>query len=200
MSAFGSTRHAGVRAEDDDGLRLLLDAETPTVALVAKAWDFHVDAVLRTTLDENLAMVADSVAFLKANGREVVFDAEHFFDGYRANRDYALAVLQAAADAGADWLVLCDTNGGSLPGQVAEAVADVVARVRDAASASTPTTTASSRWRTRSRRSRAGARQVQGTINGYGERTGNANLSSIVPNLVLKLGVECAARRAPRPA
>ena len=192
VSAFGSTRHAGARAEEDAGLRLLLEAETPTVALVAKAWDFHVDAVLRTTLEENLAMVSDSVAFLKANGREVVVDGEHFFDGYRANRDYALAVLQAAADAGADWLVLCDTNGGSLPGQITEAVADAVGAFgtgigihahNDGELAVANSLAAVA----------AGARQVQGTINGYGERTGNANLSSIVPNLVLKLGVECAA-------
>jgi 2-isopropylmalate synthase len=192
VSAFGSTRHAGARAEDDAGLRLLLDAETPTVAIVAKAWDFHVDLVLRTTLDENLAMVSDSVAYLKANGREVVVDAEHFFDGHRANRDYALAVLQAAADAGADWLVLCDTNGGSLPAQITATVADAVAAFgsgvgvhmhNDGELAVANSLAAVG----------AGARQVQGTINGYGERTGNANLSSIVPNLVLKLGVDCAA-------
>ena len=192
VSAFGSTRHAGMRTEDDAGLRQLLDAETPTVALVAKAWDYHVDAVLKTTLDENVAMVSDSVAYLKANGREVVVDAEHFFDGYRANRDYALAVLQAAAGAGADWLVLCDTNGGSLPAQITEAVSDAVAAFgsgvgvhahNDGELAVANSLAAVA----------AGARQVQGTINGYGERTGNANLSSIVPNLVLKLGVECAA-------
>ena len=127
LTAFGSTRRAEARAEDDATLRLLLEAETPTVALVAKAWDFHVEAVLRTSLDENLAMVADSVRFLKEQGREVVLDAEHFFDGYGANRDYALSVLGAATEAGADWLVLCDTNGGSLPSQVGEAVEDVVA-------------------------------------------------------------------------
>jgi 2-isopropylmalate synthase len=115
VSAFGSTRHGGVRADEDAGPRLLLDAETPTVAIVVKSWDFHVDAVLRPTLDENLAMVVDSVGFLRSHDREVAVDAEHFFDGYRANRDYALSVLQTAADAGADWLVLCDTNGGSLP-------------------------------------------------------------------------------------
>jgi 2-isopropylmalate synthase len=192
VSAFGSTRHAGARAEEDAGLRCLLDAETPTVALVAKAWDFHVDVVLKTTLDENLAMVSDSVAYLKANGREVVVDAEHFFDGYRANRDYALSVLQAAAGAGADWLVLCDTNGGALPAQITEAVADAVAAFgsgvgihahNDGELAVANSLAAVA----------AGARQVQGTINGYGERTGNANLSSIVPNLVLKLGAECAA-------
>ena len=104
----------------------MLEAETPTVALVAKAWDFHVEAVLRTSLEENLAMVADSVRFLKQQGREVVLDAEHFFDGYRANRDYALAVLGAATDAGADWLTLCDTNGGSLPSQIGEAARPMV--------------------------------------------------------------------------
>ena len=192
LTAFGSTRHADVRAEDDAGLQLLLDAGTATVALVAKAWDFHVDAVLRTTLDENLAMVSDSVAHLKANGREVVVDAEHFFDGWRANREYALAVLQAAADAGADWLVLCDTNGGSLPAEIGEAVAEVVGAFgssvgihahNDGELAVANSLAAVA----------AGARQVQGTINGYGERAGNANLCSIVPNLVLKLGLECAA-------
>ena len=176
-----------------------MDAGTPTVAIVAKSWDFHVTDVLRTTLDENLAMVADSVAFLKAHGKEVVVDAEHFFDGLRANRDYALAVLEAAAEAGADWVVLCDTNGGSQPDELAAAVADVVERVLTAvgvhvhndgelAVANTLAAVA------------AGARQVQGTINGYGERVGNANLCSVIPNLVLKLGRTCTAARAPRRA
>ena len=128
LTAFGSTRRAGIRAEDDRNLQLLLAAKTPTVALVAKSWDFHVTTVLRATLEENLAMVRDSVAFMKANGKEVVLDAEHFFDGYRANRDYALAVLAAAAEAGADWLVLCDTNGGSLPHQVTATLEDVADR------------------------------------------------------------------------
>jgi 2-isopropylmalate synthase len=192
VSAFGSTRRAGTRAQDDGNLRLLLEAETPTVALVGKSWDFHVHAVLRTTPEENLAMVADSVGYLKAQGREVVFDAEHFFDGCRANRDYALAVLGAAAEAGADWLVLCDTNGGSLPEQVGEAVADVVRAFgrgvgihahNDGELAVANSLAAVA----------AGARQVQGTINGYGERVGNANLCSILPDLVLKLGYACAA-------
>src|SRR6185437_15576548 len=125
-SAFGSTRRAGIRAEEDSNLALLIDTETPTVALVAKAWSFHVEVVLRTTPEENLAMVSDSVRFLKERDREVVLDAEHFFDGYRTDREHALAVLRAAAAAGADWLVLCDTNGGSLPEQVAAAVDEVV--------------------------------------------------------------------------
>jgi 2-isopropylmalate synthase len=192
LSAFGSTRRAETRAEDDATLRLLLEAETPTVALVAKAWDFHVEAVLRTSLDENLAMVADSVRFLKQQGREVVLDAEHFFDGYRANPDYARAVLGAATEAGADWLVLCDTNGGSLPSQVGEVVEDVVASFEtgvgvhchnDGELAVANTLAAAA----------AGARLVQGTINGYGERIGNANLCSVVPNLVLKMGFTCGA-------
>jgi 2-isopropylmalate synthase len=191
-SAFGSARHAGIRAEDDRNLRQLVDAGTPTVAIVVKAWDFHVTDVLRTTLDENLAMVADSVAFLKAHGKEVVVDAEHFFDGLRASRDYALAVLDAAAGAGADWLVLCDTNGGSQPDELAAAVADVVARdltevgvhVHNDGELAVANTLAAVA---------AGARQVQGTINGYGERVGNANLCSVIPNLVLKLGRTCSA-------
>jgi 2-isopropylmalate synthase len=192
VSAFGSTRRPGVDAADDENLRLLVTAETPTVALVAKAWDFHVRDVLHTTPEENLAMVADSVAYAKAHGREVVFDAEHFFDGYRANRDYALAVLRAAAGAGADWLVLCDTNGGSLPDQVAAAVREIVAafdvpvgiHAHDDGSLAVANSLAAVA---------AGATQVQGTINGYGERVGNANLCSIVPNLALKMGRSCEA-------
>ena len=192
LSAFGSTRRAETRAEDDATLRLLLEAETPTVALVAKAWDFHVEAVLRTSLAENLEMVADSVRFLKQQGREVVLDAEHFFDGYRANRDYARAVLGAATEAGADWIVLCDTNGGSLPSQVGEAVEDVVASFdtgvgvhchNDGELAVANSLAAAT----------AGARLVQGTVNGYGERIGNASLCSLVPNLVLKMGFTCSA-------
>jgi 2-isopropylmalate synthase len=192
VAAFGSTRRARVLPEDDRNLRLLVDAGTPTVALVAKAWDFHVTAVLRTSLEENLAMVADSVRFLKEHGREVVLDAEHFFDGYGSGRGHAIDVLGAAADAGADWLVLCDTNGGSLPTQISDAVADVVATFdvpvgihahNDGELAVANTLAAVT----------AGARQVQGTINGYGERVGNANLCSVIPNLVLKLGVACNA-------
>ena len=192
VSAFGSTRRAATRAEDDENLRLLVAAGTPTVALVAKAWDFHVTTVLRTGLEENLAMVADSVAYLKRAGREVVLDAEHAFDGFRANRDYALAVLGAAADAGADWLVLCDTNGGSLPDQVAGVVREVATafdcgvgvHAHDDGGLAVANSLAAVA---------AGATQVQGTVNGHGERVGNANLCTIVPNLVLKLGRTCAA-------
>jgi 2-isopropylmalate synthase len=190
VTAFGSTRRARVLPEDDRNLRLLVEARTPTVALVAKAWDFHVTAVLRTSLEENLAMVADSVRFLKEHGREVVLDAEHFFDGYRRGRGHAMEVLAAAVDAGADWLVLCDTNGGSLPAEIGEGVTDVVRTFdvpvgihahNDGELAVANTLAAVA----------AGARHVQGTINGYGERVGNANLCSVIPNLVLKLGVAC---------
>jgi 2-isopropylmalate synthase len=183
VTAFGSTRKADTRAKDDPNLRLLIESEAPVVALVAKASDFHVSAVLRTTPEENLAMIRDSVAFLKERGREVVVDAEHFFDGHHRNRDYALQVLEAAASAGADWLVLCDTNGGTLPGDVDAAVREVVAAFdvpvgvhthNDCELAVANALAAVA----------AGARQVQGTVNGYGERVGNANLCTVIPDLV----------------
>jgi 2-isopropylmalate synthase len=192
VTAFGSTRKADTRAKDDPNLRLLIESEAPVVALVAKASDFHVSAVLRTTPEENLAMIRDSVAFLKESGREVGVDAEHFFDGHHRNRDYALRVLEAAASAGADWLVLCDTNGGTLPGDVDAAVREVVAAFdvpvgvhthNDCELAVANALAAVA----------AGARQVQGTVNGYGERVGNANLCTVIPDLVLKLGFGCAA-------
>jgi 2-isopropylmalate synthase len=192
LTAFGSTRRARTRAELDANLKGLVAAGTPAVAIFAKAWDFQVEVVLRTTLEENLAMVRDSVGYLKKAGREVILDAEHFFDGHRVNREYAVAVLAAAAEAGADWLVLCDTNGGALPGAVAEAVAGIVARFgvpvgihahNDGELAVANSLAAVG----------VGASQVQGTVNGYGERIGNANLCSVLPNLVLKEGIECAA-------
>jgi 2-isopropylmalate synthase len=194
LTAFGSTRRRGVRAEEDAQLRLLLEAATPTVALVAKSWDFHVRVVLKTSLEENLAMIADSVRFLKDEGREVMLDAEHFFDGYRANPEYALEALRAAADAGADWLVLCDTNGGSLPGDVAAAVARVREELAPVVGIHTHNDGELAVANALAAVG-AGATQVQGTINGYGERTGNANLCSLLPNLVLKLGLECEAAR-----
>ncbi|HEX4345704.1 MAG TPA: citramalate synthase [Solirubrobacteraceae bacterium] len=191
-SAFGSTRRAGTRAADDENLRVLLAAQTPTVAIVAKGSSVQVRRVLRTTPEENLAMVGDSVRHLKQAGREVVLDAEHFFDGVHADRDHALAVLQAAVDAGADWLVLCDTNGGSLPELVAATVAEVVAafgpivgiHAHDDGGLAVANSLAAVS---------AGAGHVQGTINGYGERVGNANLCTLVANLVLRLGRSCAA-------
>ncbi len=193
LTAFGSTRRAGVLAENDGNLRLLMQSKTPVVTLFGKTWDLHVIHALNTTLEENLAMIGDSVNFFIQAGRELIYDAEHFFDGFKANPEYALATLRKAAEAGADWLVLCDTNGGLLTFEVP----DIMARVRqltdplgvklgihvhndgDLACANTLFAV------------QAGARQVQGTINGYGERCGNVNLVSVIANLELKMGYQC---------
>ncbi|MBI4215774.1 MAG: citramalate synthase [Chloroflexi bacterium] len=189
LTAFGSTRRAGGRAQDDPNLAALLSAETPVVTIVGKTWDLHVTEVLETAPEENLAMIADSVRFLKDAGRRVFFDAEHYFDGYRANPDYALACLRAAAGAGAEVLALCDTNGGALPSQV-------LAATRAAAEVGTPLgihTHNDGELAVANTLSAVagGALQVQGTINGYGERCGNANLCSLIPALQLKLGHAC---------
>src|SRR5919205_259179 len=185
LAAFGSTRRPGVAAADDPQVAALRDSGAPVVTLVAKSHDRHVDLALRTTLEENLAMVRDTVSHLRAEGQEVFLDAEHFFDGYRANRDYALEVLRTAYAAGAEVIALCDTNGGMLPTWVADVVHDVVehAGVRvgihchnDTGCAVANTLAAVD----------AGATHVQGTVNGYGERTGNADLLAVVANLELK--------------
>lgn len=187
LVAFGSTRRAGIEAEQDSNLRTLVDSGAPCVAIFGKSWDLHVTNALKVSLEENLEMVRDSVAFLKASGREVVFDAEHFFDGYARNPRYALEVLDAAASAGADWLVLCDTNGGSVVADVTKGFQEVgrsfdrplgIHAHNDSELAVAVSLAAVE----------AGATMVQGTINGLGERCGNANLCSIVPNLVLKMG------------
>lgn len=196
LTAFGSTRRAGVRAEDDTFLRHLIDAQTPVVTIFGKSWDFHVTAALRVPLDENLAMIADSVRFLKSEGREVIFDAEHFFDGYKANPEYALAALQAAADAGADVLVPCDTNGGTLPHEISEIIAVVVARFPEVVIGMHPHDDTDCGTANALAAVRAGAVHVQGTMNGYGERTGNANLIPIVANLRLKMGLDCLSDAA----
>ena len=187
LAAFGSTCHARNRPEDDTNLNMLLAAQTPVVTIFGKTWDFHVERALGITLEENLGLISASVAYLKAAGREVIYDAEHFFDGFVANPEYALETLRAAERGGADWVVLCDTNGGTVTDRLVEilkqakgaigtqlgihthndselAVANAVAAVQN------------------------GVRQVQGTINGYGERCGNANLCSLLPVLELKLG------------
>jgi 2-isopropylmalate synthase len=191
LVAFGSTRRARGRVDSDDTLRHLVEANVGTVCIVGKSWDYHVTEALGTTLDEGVAMVADSVAFLRSQGLEVMFDAEHFFDGYARNAEYALRVLEAAATAGASRLVLCDTNGGSLPHQVEQVVREVVdyfkgdvgiaVHLHDDGGTGVANALAGVR---------GGAIQVQGTINGYGERTGNCNLTTIIPNLTLKMGVE----------
>jgi 2-isopropylmalate synthase len=185
IAAFGMTRRRDVAAEDDLGMKALVAAETPAIAIVGKSWDLHVHDVLGVSLEENLRMIGDSIAFCAAHPAEVIFDAEHFFDGYRRNPDYAMRTLQAAAAAGAAWIVLCDTNGGALPEDVAEAVACVQATLAvplgihthndgDLAVANALAAV------------RNGARQVQGTINGLGERCGNVDLCSVAANLALK--------------
>ena len=191
LVAFGSTRRVKGKVDSDPTLRHLLDAGTLTVCIVGKSWDYHVTEALGTTLDEGVAMVADSVEHLRAEGREVFFDAEHFFDGYKANPEFALRVLEGAAQQGASRLVLCDTNGGSLPDELGRIVAEVVEyfggdvgvsiHAHDDAGTGVANALAGVR---------GGAMQVQGTINGYGERTGNANLTTIIPNLTLKMGIE----------
>jgi 2-isopropylmalate synthase len=188
LAAFGSTRRAGLRPEDDGNLCALLEAGTPVVTLVGKSSVLHVERVLETTRGENLRMIGESVAFLKQQGREVVYDAEHFFDGSRLDPAYALETLAAAAEAGADCLVLCDTNGGELP----DVVGDLVAEVRSRFSASVgihPHNDAGLAVANALAAVRAGCTQVQGTINGYGERCGNLDLVPLVATLQLKLDV-----------
>ncbi len=190
LTAFGSTRRANINAHEDANIAALLEAETPVVTLVGKSWDLHVTRVLETSLEENLAMISDSVAYLTGRGRRVFFDAEHFFDGYKANAGYAIQAVQAAAVAGAECVVLCDTNGGMMPDEIAAIVHQVRQRTNvelgihthnDADLAVAGAIAAV----------RAGATQVQGTMNGYGERCGNANLVSLIANLKLKLGIDC---------
>jgi 2-isopropylmalate synthase len=188
LVAFGSTRHAKAAAEDDAQLAALLEAETGVICLVGKAWDYHVEYALRTSLDEAVAMVADSVAYLRSQGRRVFFDAEHFFDGYRANPDFALAVLRGAHEAGAERLVLCDTNGGFLSEDVRRIVGEVGEALGDAALGCHFHNDSGMAVGNSLAAVQEGVLQVQGCINGYGERTGNADLCSVIPNLSLKMG------------
>jgi 2-isopropylmalate synthase len=186
FTAFGMTRRPGRSASNDPGLGALLDAKADAICFVAKSWDYHVRVALETTLEENLASIRDSVAAAKARGREVLLDCEHFFDGYKANPSYALACAQTAYEAGARWVVLCDTNGGALPHEVEAVVREVVKQIPGDhigihAHNDTEQAVANSLAAVR-----AGARQIQGTLNGLGERCGNANLVSIIPTLKLK--------------
>ena len=191
LAAFGATRRPGRGVDDDPNLGALLDSKAPIVTLVGKSWDLHVTEALRTTLDENLAMVADSIAHLVAAGRRATFDAEHFFDGYAADPAYALAVVQAAAAAGADTVVLCDTNGGSLPTSVARVVREVRAALPDGIRVGVHFHDDSACAVANSLVAvEAGARHVQGAANGYGERCGNADLFAIVAGLELKQGLQ----------
>jgi 2-isopropylmalate synthase len=187
IAAFGSTRRGGVAVAEDAQVRVLLEAGTPVVTLVGKSWLLHVHEVLKVSPEENLAMIADTVRFFKERGREVLFDAEHFFDGYKDSPKYAVQCLRAAAEAGVDAVVLCDTNGGTMPEQVGEITADVVAKAgapvgihtHDDCGLGVANALAAVR---------AGACQVQGTVNGYGERVGNCNITTAIANLQLKYG------------
>jgi 2-isopropylmalate synthase len=190
LAAFGSTRRRGIAADQDKQLQALLKAETPVVTIFGKSWDFHVEAALHCSLEENLDLICDSILFLKRHVGEVIYDAEHFFDGYKANPSYALKTVQAAAEAGATRLVLCDTNGGSLPNEISGMIGAVRGSLaaplgihchNDAELAVANSLAAV----------QAGAIQIHGTINGFGERCGNANLVSIIPNLKLKMGIDC---------
>ncbi len=198
LAAFGSTRKANTHVEDDILLRHLLDARTPVVTIVGKSSAWHVTETLRVPLEENLRMIGESVAYLKANGKEVVYDAEHFFDGYKENGDYTMAALAAAADNGADWLCLCDTNGGCLPHEVATIVADVSRAFPRVKIAIHPHDDGDCGTANALAGVQAGATQVQGTVNGYGERVGNANIVPIVAALRLKMGYDCLSDQAMR--
>jgi 2-isopropylmalate synthase len=190
IAAFGSTCRVGGGPEDDANIKALLDSGAPVCTVVGKTWTLHVTEVLRTTLEDNLRIIEKSLAYLKAKGRRVVYDAEHFFDGYRADPKYALETLKAAIRGGAETLVLCDTNGGSMPWQIGEIVRKVGAELKHPlgihAHNDSETAVANSLAA-----AEAGAIQIQGTINGYGERCGNANLCSCIPSLELKMGQEC---------
>jgi 2-isopropylmalate synthase len=190
LAAFSMTRRAGGVTESDPNMQAIIESGAPVATIVGKTWDFHVTQALETSRDENVAMIRDSIAYLRPTMDEVLFDAEHFFDGFRANREYALATLKAAAGAGAHWLVLCDTNGGTLPHELVEIIREVKRHVKtplgihvhnDAECAVANSLAAV----------QEGVDQVQGTINGFGERCGNANLVSIIPTLALKLGLDC---------
>ena len=198
LAAFGSTRRAGVKASEDPQLRTLLDSGMPVMTIVGKTWNLHVTEILRTTLEENLAMIEDSARFLVAEGREVIHDAEHFFDGFKTDPDYALRTLAAAVRGGASNLTLCDTNGGTLVDEFKEIVARVVkefgadkvgVHCHNDSGLGVALSLAGVA---------AGATLVQGTVNGYGERVGNANMTTILPNIVLKMGrtARCAGNLA----
>ena len=190
MVAFGMTRRGGRSTANDPGLNAVLDADVPATCLVGKTWDFHVETAIKTTLEENLEMIRQSVAAAAERGRESMFDCEHFFDGYKNNPSYALDCVRAAHEGGASWVVLCDTNGGALPDEVFDIVSAVHGAMPDVRLGIHCHNDAGVAVANSLAAIRAGARQVQGTINGLGERCGNADLITLIPTLVLKLGYE----------
>jgi 2-isopropylmalate synthase len=204
LSAFGSTRKPGITADEDQNLKALIESSTPAVTIFGKTWDLHVKQVMNNTMKENIAMIKDSVEFLKRNDREVIYDAEHFFDGYSANRKYALQTLMAAIDGGAETVVLCDTNGGTLPHDVELITSDVRDTLNDKYGEKSNSKPIKIGIHTHNDSGlavansiaaiRKGAVMVQGTINGYGERCGNADLTSIIPILSIKMNRQCISK------
>jgi 2-isopropylmalate synthase len=204
LASFGSTRKPGIRPDRDDNLNALLETETPAVTIFGKSWDLHVEKIMNNTLQENLSMINDSVAFLKQHDREVIYDAEHFFDGYKENRDYALQSLAAALDGGADFIVLCDTNGGTLPFELESIIAKVQQHLDSISTG--PPQNGSVKLGIHSHNDcgmavansitavQNGIVMVHGTVNGYGERCGNADLTSIIPILSIKMNRECVSQ------
>ncbi len=195
VAAFGSTRHAKNKPSQDPNLRQLVAAKVPVITIFGKSWDLHVRDALRVSLEKNLEMIASSIQYVKRKAETVLFDAEHFFDGYNANPDYAVKGLHAAAEAGAEALVLCDTNGGNLPSRIAEVTALVAKEFSGVRLGIHAHNDAGMAVANSLEAVRAGATHVQGTINGFGERTGNADLVQIIPNLELKLGCRCIGKR-----
>ena len=195
LAAFGSTRKKGVPVEQDDQVRLLIEAETPVVTIFGKTSMLHVKEVLRCTPEENLAMIGDTVKFLKDHGKFVIYDAEHCFDGYKLDPEYAVATWQAAEKAGADFVVLCDTNGGCLPGEVAAITKVALGKLNCKVGIHTHDDIGLGAANALAALD-AGAVHVQGTINGYGERTGNCNLTSVIPCIALKMKKTCVPAKS----
>jgi len=201
LTAFGSTRRPGIDPSDDKNLIALLESNTPTVAIFGKSWDLHVEQVMDNTIEENLAMIGESVAYLKENGREIIYDAEHFFDGYKENPEYALQTIFSAIDNGADCIVLCDTNGGTLPFEIEKTIKTTGKRIAEQYHRQKKANSIRIGIHAHNDSGlgvansiaaiRAGAVHVHGTINGYGERCGNADLTAIIPILSLKMGIQC---------
>ncbi|HBR28989.1 MAG TPA: citramalate synthase, partial [Firmicutes bacterium] len=190
LVAFGSTRRRDTVTEEDNNIIALLNADSPAVSIFGKCWDFHATQILQTSLEENLRMIADTISFFKSKGKEVIFDAEHFFDGYKNNAAYALQALQTASEAGADCLALCDTNGGCFPSEIYEIVKVVTAQI-DAKIGIHTHNDSGLAVANSIMAVEAGATHIQGTYTGFGERCGNANLSTLIPNLQLKRDMRC---------
>lgn len=191
IAAFGSTCRVGSKPDDDENIKALVDSDTPVVTVVGKSWLLHVQEVLRTTPEENWRLIRESLVYLKSLGREVIYDAEHFFDGYKADSEYALSTLRAAWEGGADWITICDTNGGTMYWEIEQIMCEVVKALPGVKIGIHTHNDGELGVANSLAAVRSGATMVQGTMNGYGERCGNANLCSIIPDLMLKMNIEC---------